>query len=200
MEGTPDHPGPAVAPGSPCSYTPTPKDGSAAGQSAAVRRSRPDRRALWPAIGPRAPAWLRPNVMTSPPQPHGLPPTPGIPIAGRPGVPPPTSLAPRCRCRPMRRRARVPNRSDRPVPPRPHRPSHRGSRQARLHHRGPAPAASHRSSPRWNGRQQANEHHLQYPVTLRLPHVSRAAVDRRTRRWSRRPHHRGRSAGSSTRS
>ena len=29
------------------------------------------------------------DVLTSPPNPNGLPPTPGIPIAGRPGIPPP---------------------------------------------------------------------------------------------------------------
>ena len=37
--------------------------------------------------GPGFPAPI--DVLTSPPNPNGLPPTPGIPIAGRPGDPPP---------------------------------------------------------------------------------------------------------------
>ncbi|MCV7036897.1 MCE family protein [Mycobacterium heckeshornense] len=82
LEGTPDHPGPAVPPGSPCSYTPS-ADGlprpwnplPCAGVDAA------------PFGGGGFPAPL--DVQTSPPNANGLPPTPGIPIAGRPGEPPP---------------------------------------------------------------------------------------------------------------
>src|SRR5271155_1952780 len=82
LEGTPDHPGPAVAPGSPCSYTP-----------AADGLPRPDNplpcagTTVGPFGGPSFPAPM--DVATSPPNPDGLPPTPGIPIAGRPGEPPP---------------------------------------------------------------------------------------------------------------
>ncbi|WP_460015782.1 virulence factor Mce family protein, partial [Mycobacterium avium] len=77
LEGTPDHPGPAVPPGSPCSYTP-----------AADGLPRPDNplpcagAVTGPFGGPGFPAPV--DVMTSPPNPAGLPPTPGIPIAGRP--------------------------------------------------------------------------------------------------------------------
>lgn len=82
LEGTPEHPGPAVPPGSSCSYTP------AAGAS-----PRPDDPlpcagvSVGPFGGPAFPAPI--DVETSPPNPNGLPHTPGIPIAGRPGDPPP---------------------------------------------------------------------------------------------------------------
>jgi phospholipid/cholesterol/gamma-HCH transport system substrate-binding protein len=82
LEGTPDHPGPAVPPGSPCSYTP-----------AADALPRPDNplpcagAAVGPFGGPGFPAPI--DVATSPPNPDGLPPTPGVPIAGRPGEPAP---------------------------------------------------------------------------------------------------------------
>jgi phospholipid/cholesterol/gamma-HCH transport system substrate-binding protein len=79
LEGTPDHPGPAVPPGSACSYAPPP-DGvprpwnplPCAGVDVG-------------AFGGSFPAPI--DVQTSPPNPNGLPPTPGIPIAGRPGEP-----------------------------------------------------------------------------------------------------------------
>jgi phospholipid/cholesterol/gamma-HCH transport system substrate-binding protein len=82
LEGTPDHPGPAVPPGSPCSYTP-----------AAGALPRPDNplpcagATIGPFGGPGFPAPI--DVATSPPNPDGVPPVPGIPIAGRPGLPPP---------------------------------------------------------------------------------------------------------------
>ncbi len=82
LEGTPEHPGPAVPPGSPCSYAP-----------AADALPRPDNPlpCLGAISGPfGGPGFLAPvDVQTSPPNPEGLPPTPGIPIAGRPGDPPP---------------------------------------------------------------------------------------------------------------
>jgi phospholipid/cholesterol/gamma-HCH transport system substrate-binding protein len=85
LEGTPDHPGPAVAPGTPCSYTPPPEllprpwnpmpcAGINQGQGP---------------FGPNGPYPALPDVASSPPNPNGLPPTPGVPIAGRPGAPPP---------------------------------------------------------------------------------------------------------------
>ncbi|GFG73897.1 virulence factor Mce family protein [Mycobacterium botniense] len=81
LEGTPEHPGPAVPPGSACSYTP-PAD--------AVPRPwnpLPCAGVDVGAFGGEFPAPI--DVATSPPNPAGLPPTPGIPIAGLPGEPPP---------------------------------------------------------------------------------------------------------------
>lgn len=75
LEGTPDHPLPAVPPGSPCSYTP-----------AADALPRPDNPLPCAGVleGPFGgfgfPAPLD-GVESSPPNPNGLPPTPGIPTA-----------------------------------------------------------------------------------------------------------------------
>lgn len=81
-EGTPAHPGPAVPPGSPCSYTP-----------AADGMPRPDNPlpcagvSTGPFGGGGYPAPI--DVAASPPKPAGAPPAPGVPIAGRPGTPVP---------------------------------------------------------------------------------------------------------------
>jgi len=81
LEGTPDYPGPAVPPGSPCSYTP-PTDGL----------PRPDNPLpcasldVGPFGGDSYPAPV--GVEMLPPNPAGLPPSPGIPAAGLPGTPP----------------------------------------------------------------------------------------------------------------
>src|SRR5277367_1604889 len=81
LEGTPDHPGPAVAPGSPCSYTPS-ADG--------LPRPWNPLPCAGVDVGPFGGSFPAPiDVQTSPPNPNGLPPTPGIPIAGRPGKPAP---------------------------------------------------------------------------------------------------------------
>lgn len=81
LEGTPEHPGPAVPPGSACSYTP-PADG--------LPRPGNPLPCLGIDVGPFGGGFPAPlDVQTSPPNPNGLPPTPGIPIAGRPGEPPP---------------------------------------------------------------------------------------------------------------
>ncbi|RAV01566.1 mammalian cell entry protein, partial [Mycobacterium colombiense] len=86
LEGTPDHPGPAVPPGSPCSYTPANPGGNVTvGDEGLPRPWNPLPCAgatTGPFGGPGFPAPV--DVMTSPPNPAGLPPTPGIPIAGRP--------------------------------------------------------------------------------------------------------------------
>jgi phospholipid/cholesterol/gamma-HCH transport system substrate-binding protein len=86
LEGTPDHPGPAVAPGSPCSYTPAadglPRPGNPLPCAHLGQGPYGDN-----PYGPNYPAPV--DVQTSPPNPNGRPPTPGIPIAGRPGDPPP---------------------------------------------------------------------------------------------------------------
>jgi phospholipid/cholesterol/gamma-HCH transport system substrate-binding protein len=84
LEGTPDHPGPAVPPGSPCSYTPPPELLPRPGNPMPCAGMNPN---VGP-FGPNGPYSL-PDVLSSPPNPNGLPPTPGIPIAGRPGAPPP---------------------------------------------------------------------------------------------------------------
>src|SRR5580693_232213 len=85
LEGTPDHPGPAVAPGSPCSYAPTsdllPRPGNPMPCAGINQGQGP--------FGPNGPYPPLPDVLSSPPNPNGLPPTPGIPIAGRPGAPAP---------------------------------------------------------------------------------------------------------------
>jgi phospholipid/cholesterol/gamma-HCH transport system substrate-binding protein len=85
LEGTPDHPGPAVAPGSPCSYTPPPellpRPGNPMPCAGVDQGQGP--------FGANGPYPGAPDVLSSPPNPNGLPPTPGIPIAGRPGAPPP---------------------------------------------------------------------------------------------------------------
>jgi phospholipid/cholesterol/gamma-HCH transport system substrate-binding protein len=81
LEGTPDHPFPAVAPGSPCSYAPPPellpRPGNPMPCAGIDQNAGP--------FGPNGPYPALPNVASSPPNPAGLPPTPGIPIAGRPG-------------------------------------------------------------------------------------------------------------------
>jgi phospholipid/cholesterol/gamma-HCH transport system substrate-binding protein len=85
LEGTPDHPGPAVAPGSPCSYTPTPDLLPRPWNPMPCAGIDQD---LGP-FGANGPYPLLPDVLSSPPNLNGLPPTPGIPIAGRPGDAPP---------------------------------------------------------------------------------------------------------------
>src|SRR6202012_2605641 len=85
LEGTPDHPGPAVAPGSPCSYVPPPellpRPGNPMPCAGVDQGQGP--------FGPNGPYPALPDVLSSPPKPNGLPPTPGIPDAGRPGAPAP---------------------------------------------------------------------------------------------------------------
>jgi phospholipid/cholesterol/gamma-HCH transport system substrate-binding protein len=84
LEGTPDHPGPAVPPGSPCSYTP------AADSPPRPANPLPCAISDQGPFGPGPGGFPAPvDVQASPPNPNGLPPTPGIPIAGRPGDTPP---------------------------------------------------------------------------------------------------------------
>ncbi|OMC22379.1 MULTISPECIES: virulence factor Mce family protein [unclassified Mycobacterium] len=91
LEGTPDHPGPAVGPGSPCSYSPANPGGNITVGDEGLPRPWNPLPCAGAAIGPFGgvgfPAPV--DVETSPPNPDGLPPTPGMPIAGRPGDPPP---------------------------------------------------------------------------------------------------------------
>ncbi len=86
LEGTPDHPGPAVAPGSPCSYAPPPELLPRPGNPLPCAGIPQNLGPFGPLSGPYPGV---PDVLTSPPNPNGLPPTAGIPIAGRPGDPPP---------------------------------------------------------------------------------------------------------------
>src|ERR1700730_13991190 len=81
LEGTADHTYPAVAPGSPCSYAPPPELLPRPGNPMPCGGIDPN---LGP-FGPNGPSPALPDVASSPPNPNGLPPTPGIPIAGRPG-------------------------------------------------------------------------------------------------------------------
>jgi phospholipid/cholesterol/gamma-HCH transport system substrate-binding protein len=85
LEGTPDHPGPAVAPGSPCSYAPSPELLPRPGNPMPCAGVNQDQGPF----GPNGPYPVLPDVASSPPNPQGLPPTLGIPIAGRPGAPAP---------------------------------------------------------------------------------------------------------------
>jgi phospholipid/cholesterol/gamma-HCH transport system substrate-binding protein len=91
LEGTPEHPGPAVPPGSPCSYTPgNPGGNITVGDEGLPRPWNPlpcAGASVGPFGGVNFPAPT--DVLSSPPNPNGLPPTPGIPIAGRPGDPAP---------------------------------------------------------------------------------------------------------------
>lgn len=83
LEGTPDNPGPAVVPGSPCSYTP-PADGlprpgnplPCAGLAVGPYGDNP--------YGPNYEG-QGPNVATSAPNPNGPAPAPGVPAAAIPG-------------------------------------------------------------------------------------------------------------------
>src|ERR1700753_899270 len=85
LEGTPDHPYPAVAPGSPCSYTPTPELFPRPGNPmpcAGIDQN------LGP-FGPNGPYPALPDVASSPPNPNGLPPTAGMRSAVPLGLSPP---------------------------------------------------------------------------------------------------------------
>lgn len=83
LEGTPDHPGPAVPPGSPCAYTPTgdalPRPGNPLPCAAMSQGP----------YGPVPGGFGPPDVLSLPANPAGPPPGPGMPIAGVPGAPPP---------------------------------------------------------------------------------------------------------------
>jgi phospholipid/cholesterol/gamma-HCH transport system substrate-binding protein len=117
LEGTPDHPGPAVAPGSPCSYAPPrellPRPGNPMPCAGIDQGQGP--------FGPNGPYPVLPDVLSSPPKPNGLPPTPGIPSAGRPGAP-------------------VPDVPGTPVPLPPNAPP--GARREGLQPAGPTPPPS----------------------------------------------------------
>jgi phospholipid/cholesterol/gamma-HCH transport system substrate-binding protein len=81
LEGTPEHPGPAVPPGTPCSYTP------AAGALPGPGNPLPCAGVTTGPFG-GADFLAPPDVMSAPFNPDATP-GPGIPIAGRPGAPAP---------------------------------------------------------------------------------------------------------------
>jgi phospholipid/cholesterol/gamma-HCH transport system substrate-binding protein len=89
LEGTPDHPLPAIPPGSPCSYTPANPGGNVTVGDEGLPRPWNPLPCAGASIGPFGgsgfPFPL--DVAVSPPDPNGLPPTPGIPSAGVPGGP-----------------------------------------------------------------------------------------------------------------
>ena len=86
LEGTPDHPGPAVPKGSPCSYTP-PADGIPSPGDplpcAQLTNGPFGDNPYGPNYGPPE------GVLTSAPNPDAPPPAPGLPIAAEPGQPSP---------------------------------------------------------------------------------------------------------------
>ncbi|HEY7053456.1 MAG TPA: MCE family protein [Mycobacterium sp.] len=84
IEGTPGNPGPAVQPGSPCSYTPPPDGVPTAANPLPCAHLDQNQGPYggYPSIG-------TPNVVTSPPNPNGPGYTPGITSSGVPGQLPP---------------------------------------------------------------------------------------------------------------
>ncbi|HEX7323606.1 MAG TPA: MCE family protein [Mycobacterium sp.] len=88
LEGTPEHPGPAVVPGSPCSFAP------GAGNFPTQANPLPCA-GLDQNLGPfgqhggLGPYPSVPDVLASPPNPDGVPFAPGISVGGRPNTPGP---------------------------------------------------------------------------------------------------------------
>lgn len=88
LEGTPEHPGPAVPPGSACSYAPASNPGHGPGIGNFPRPDNP-----LPCTGTNVgPYGLPgengpglPDVLTSPPNPDGVPASPGLPSSALPG-------------------------------------------------------------------------------------------------------------------
>ena len=85
LEGTPDHPGPAVVAGSPCSYAPAPGDYPTPAKPlpCANTDSGPF------GNNPYGSNYGGPDVVGLPPNPDAPPPAPGVPSAASPGEPSP---------------------------------------------------------------------------------------------------------------
>ena len=83
FEGTPDHPGPAIQPGSPCSYTP-PADGIPSPSNPL-----PCAAATQGPYGAVPGGYPRPDVAISAPNPDAMVPNHGVPAASVPGLPGP---------------------------------------------------------------------------------------------------------------
>jgi phospholipid/cholesterol/gamma-HCH transport system substrate-binding protein len=86
LEGTPENPGPGVAIGSPCNYTPTADEIPTAANPLPCAHLDQTQGPEGPYFGSSA---AQPNVATSAPNPNGPGYTPGMPIAGVPGETPP---------------------------------------------------------------------------------------------------------------
>ncbi|OPX05326.1 MCE family protein [Mycobacterium sp. AT1] len=81
LEGTPEHPGPAVIAGSPCSYTPAPGDYPTAANPLPCANSD-----TGPFGGnPYGANYGGPDLTGQPPNPNAPPPAPGVPSAAVPG-------------------------------------------------------------------------------------------------------------------
>ena len=129
LEGTPANPGPAVVPGSPCSYTPGPGGDPTPGNPLPCADLTVGPFGDNP-YGPNY-AGQGPNVATSPPNAHGPQPSPGVPASAIPGQLSPTVPGRACRCR-RPRPERAPFRSSRSPQRRTSRPaSRRSSRRDR---------------------------------------------------------------------
>lgn len=83
LEGTPDHPGPAVQPGAPCSYTPP------VGGNPTPGNPLPCAAATQGPYGPVPGGYPPPDVVTSHLNPDALQPNHGVPAAAVPGAPGP---------------------------------------------------------------------------------------------------------------
>ena len=83
LEGTPDHPGPAVPPGSPCSYTP------GLGGVGTPDNPLPCAAATQGPYGPVPGGFGPPDVVMGPPNPAAAVPNHGVPAAAVPGQPGP---------------------------------------------------------------------------------------------------------------
>ena len=188
LEGTPDHPGPAVAPGSPCSYAPPLELPAAAGQPDALRgcRSRPRSLRAQRAISGVARCALVAAEPERPAPGAGDPDRraarrPGARAAGHTGAVAAESAA----GRPHRRLAT--GRSDSATVD----VCARAATRTAQRHRGPARSYRPRSS-RPAGREVvANEHDLRYPQAAAAATVARGGdhritgYGRRSRRCSR---------------
>ncbi len=83
LEGTPDHPGPAIQPGSPCSYTP------GLGGVGTPGNPLPCAAATQGPYGPVPGGFGPPDVVIAPPNPAAAVPNHGVPAAAVPGQPGP---------------------------------------------------------------------------------------------------------------
>ncbi len=149
LEGTPDHPGPAIPPGSPCSYTPANPGGNVTvGDEGLPRPWNPlpcAGASVGPYGGPGLPrAGRRRDVAAEPRRSAahaGRCRSRGARVSR-----PRTFRAHRCRCRRKRRRARAPSNWHRPARRRHRRRSRRACRRVRRHRPGPGTSCRRRSS------------------------------------------------------
>jgi phospholipid/cholesterol/gamma-HCH transport system substrate-binding protein len=89
LEGTPEHPGPAVVAGTPCSYTPTPETLPRPADPLPCSHLPTGPFGPNPYSNPPGVDYTAPDVLTSPPNPNGPGFTPGVPAAAVPGQLPP---------------------------------------------------------------------------------------------------------------